>query len=82
MTLHEDVGVSGGTTPRILNLDTRWREVGGQFHEPTALSTGKEPPVLIGQKTVWAPEPVWTRWRREKILSLTLPGIELRSSNH
>jgi hypothetical protein len=27
---------------------------------------GKEPPVPIGLEAVWAPEPVWTTWRRDK----------------
>jgi hypothetical protein len=26
----------------------------------------KEPPVLIGSETRWAPEPFWTFWKREK----------------
>jgi hypothetical protein len=33
------------------------------------------------QPLAWAPEPVWTRRQREKILSLPLPGIEPRSSS-
>jgi hypothetical protein len=41
--------------------------VGGsvQLHVPVALPPGKEPPVFIGQEAGWAPEPVWTTWRRE-----------------
>jgi hypothetical protein len=27
---------------------------------------GKEPPVLIKEGSVWAPEQVWTPWRRDK----------------
>jgi len=33
-----------------------------QFHRNLA----KEPPVPTGQETWWAPEPVWTQWRRKK----------------
>jgi hypothetical protein len=36
-------------------------EVSGQLHAPAVLPQGKEPPVPIG----WAPEPVWTTWRRQ-----------------
>jgi hypothetical protein len=32
-----------------------------------ALPPGKELLVPIGRKARWAPEPVWTRWRREKL---------------
>jgi hypothetical protein len=39
-------------------------EVSGQFHARAAL-----PPVPIGQDAGWAPEPVWTLWRREKSLA-------------
>jgi hypothetical protein len=41
-------------------------EVNGQLHAPAALPAGKEPLVPIGQEAGWAPEPVWTRWWREK----------------
>jgi hypothetical protein len=41
-------------------------EMGGQLHTPTALPQGKEPPVSIGYEAVWAPELVWTLWKREK----------------
>jgi hypothetical protein len=40
-------------------------EVTGQLHAPAALPPGKEPPVTIGKEAGWAPEPVWTTWRRE-----------------
>jgi hypothetical protein len=32
-------------------------EVGGEFHDSTALLTGKEPPVPTAQETVGAPKP-------------------------
>jgi hypothetical protein len=41
-------------------------EVSGQLHVPAALPLGKEPTVPTGQEAGWAPEPVWTLWRREK----------------
>jgi hypothetical protein len=41
-------------------------EVSGQLHSPAALPPGKEPLVPIGYEAGWAPEPFWTRWRREK----------------
>jgi hypothetical protein len=41
-------------------------EVSGQLHAPAALSSGKGAMVPIGQEAGWAPEPVWTRWWREK----------------
>jgi len=40
----------------------------------------KEPRHPLEKEAVWAPKLVWTRWRREKIPSLPLPGIELLSS--
>jgi hypothetical protein len=49
-------------------------EVSGQLHVPAVLPPGKEPPVPIGYEAGWAPEPVWTMWRK----FLTLPGLELR----
>jgi len=54
--------------------------VNGQLHTPGALSSGNEPPVLIGLEGEWAPEPIWTLWRRQKKY-LLLPAIEPRSSN-
>jgi hypothetical protein len=38
-------------------------ELSGQLHAPAALLPGKEPLVPIGW---WAPEPVWTTWKKEK----------------
>jgi hypothetical protein len=38
----------------------------GQFHVPTTLIPKKEP-VPIEKKAGWAPEPVWTRWGRQKV---------------
>jgi hypothetical protein len=41
--------------------------VGGecQLHALAALPSWKEPPVPFGKEAGWAPEPVWTTWRRE-----------------
>jgi hypothetical protein len=55
--------------------------VSGQFHAPAASPPGKELPIVIGKEDEWAPGPVWTWWRREKIPSFSLPGIEPRSSS-
>jgi hypothetical protein len=41
-------------------------EMSGQLHSPAALFPGKESMVPIGQEAGWTPEPVWTRWWREK----------------
>jgi hypothetical protein len=40
--------------------------VTGQLHAPAALPPGKEPPVPILWEAGWAPEPVWTLWRKQK----------------
>jgi len=50
-----------------------------QLHASAALPPEKKPPVPVGQEVGWLPESVWTRWRREK--SLSLPRIEPRLSN-
>jgi len=47
----------------------------GQLQAPLVLPSGKELPVSIGQEDASTPEPVWTRWRREKIPSMPLPRI-------
>jgi hypothetical protein len=49
----------------ILDLGTRWRWV-VRFTPPTALPPGKLSLVPIGYWNGWAPEPVWTLWRREQ----------------
>jgi hypothetical protein len=41
-------------------------EVIGQLHDPATLPSGKEPLVPIAYKALWASEPVWMRWWREK----------------
>jgi len=41
-------------------------EFSGQLCSLAALSSGNEPPLRTVQEAGWAPEPVWTRWRREK----------------
>jgi hypothetical protein len=41
-----------------------------------ALSQGIESPVPIYLVAVWAQVPVWPLWKREKRVSLPLPGIE------
>jgi hypothetical protein len=46
-------------------------EVNGQLHAIAALPPGKESPVPIGYEAERAPEPVWTRWQKEKSLPLT-----------
>jgi hypothetical protein len=40
-------------------------EVSGQLHASADLPPGKEPPVPIRYETGWAPDQVWTTWRRE-----------------
>jgi len=56
-------------------------EMSDQLHAPSALLTEKEHPVPTVQESRWAPEPVWAWWQREKILSLSLPGVEHWSSS-
>jgi hypothetical protein len=55
---------SGGIAP--LFLTSALMEASGQLHAPSALPLGEEPPVPIVYEAGWAPEPVWTLWRREK----------------
>jgi len=49
-------------------------EVSGQFCSMANLPTRKGLLLRIEQGVVWAPEPVWMLWRREKLF--TMPGIE------
>jgi hypothetical protein len=61
---HEDVWEEWRYSSTILNLSTRWRCV--QLHTLAVLSPEKQRPVSTVQEAEWAPEPVWTFWRREK----------------
>jgi hypothetical protein len=51
-------------------------EVRGQLHVPAPLFPGQEPPVAIAEQAGWDPEPVWTRWWRETVI--TSDGGEVR----
>jgi len=53
-------------------------EVSGKFQVKATSSPGKESEAPTGREAGWAPEPILTRWRREEIHSLPLPGIEPR----
>jgi hypothetical protein len=65
---------SGGIAPRILDLGTRWRWVVGFTPRPLH-SQGKILCYPLDREGGWAPEPIWTRWRRETFPAL--PGLEL-----
>jgi hypothetical protein len=39
-------------------------EVSRQLHDLASLPLRKELPMPIGQEAGWAPEPVWTTWRK------------------
>jgi hypothetical protein len=58
---------------------------GGEWSasRPSHFTPGKEPPVPNGSEAGWAPEPVWTRWRRKKSHHCTFrelnPGRPARS---
>jgi hypothetical protein len=49
-------------------------EVSEQLHSQAALPPRKEHPVFIRYEAGWAPEPVWTRWQREKFPVTFLNG--------
>jgi hypothetical protein len=53
-----------------LNWEPRYESVVGSGviapRIPAALPPGKEPLIPIGHEAEWAPQPVWTRWWREK----------------
>jgi hypothetical protein len=77
---HEDIRKSGGITPCILDLGTTWRCVVSFMPRPL-YPRGKSTTIPIGWEAEFVPEPVWKRWRREKIPSLDLLGFERRSSS-
>jgi len=65
---------SGGVTPRDLYLGTRMmRRRVVSFMLPAALPP--KPTILIEQDTGWAPEPVWTRWRKEEKFPATARNL-------
>jgi hypothetical protein len=62
-----------GLTPLILNLGSRWR--GMLNFTPRPLCPRERILVPIELLASWAPEPVWTFWRRHK--SLALVGVRI-----
>lgn len=42
------------------------RSVVSYYRPPQLYTRGKSPPVLIKQKAVWASDPMWKLWGREK----------------
>jgi hypothetical protein len=65
-------GGGGGTSPLILNLGTSWRT--GNF-APRLPYPQERTHVLTKWEVGWAPEPVWTIWRRvQPCPADSLPG--------
>jgi hypothetical protein len=64
---HEGVPGSGCVGPHFLDLDTTLRWVVSFMPQPLYFQ-GKSPPVPIGLEAGWAPESVWTTWRRQNSL--------------
>ena len=56
---------SKGIAPLTLNLGTGWRRVVNVRPQP--LYPRERAPLSTEQVAVWAPEKVWTSWRREKV---------------
>jgi hypothetical protein len=52
-------------------------EMNDQLHAPGRFTLGEEQPIPIGQEASWAPEPVWTLWRRQKSVTPTGNKTEL-----
>jgi hypothetical protein len=70
---------SGSIIPYSINL-LHHTEMSGQLHAPAPLPPLEiETPLSIGREAGWAPKQVWIRWRRKKIPSFPLPGIEPQS---
>jgi len=65
---HEDVLESGGLAPHVLNLGARWKSVVNFTNHPLYTRGNGPGNHCVGGCV--APEPVWTRWRREKIPAL------------
>jgi hypothetical protein len=66
--------------PLIVKHTGSCKSVSNQLHAPAALLLEKEASIFIKQEVVWAPEPVWALWRREKSLSGNRTIILLSSS--
>jgi hypothetical protein len=50
-------------------------EVSNEVHALAALPQANVTQVQIGKELGWAPEPAWTQWKTENLLSL--PEIQL-----
>ena len=64
MKAHEEMEVQLHST-----LTSTTDGMSGQLYVPTALPPGKESVVPTEQKAGWAPEPVFTFWRRYKYVA-------------
>jgi hypothetical protein len=51
----------------------------GKLHDLASLTPKKEPEIPLGKEAGWAPEGVWTLWRKENVL--LLPRIEPQPSS-
>jgi len=44
-------------------------EASDHLHAPAAIQQGERPPVSIEWETRWVPLPIWTSWKRKKIIT-------------
>ena len=59
---------SRGMAPLILNPGARWK-LNHQHHKAATLLPVKNQRYLLEEKAGWAPEPIWTFWRKDRSLS-------------